>query len=35
MNASLLLEASQSTKTYRLKLDLTINWASVFAFFGL
>lgn len=35
MNASLLLEASQSTKTYRLKLDLKISLALVLAFFGL
>jgi hypothetical protein len=32
MNASLLLEASQSTKSFRLKFDLKISMASIFAF---
>lgn len=35
MNASLLLEASQSRKTIRLKFDLRISLASIVAFFGL
>jgi hypothetical protein len=35
MNASLVLEASQSTKTFRLKLDLKISMALILAFFGL
>lgn len=34
MDASLLLEASQSTKTVRLKFDLKINLASIVYFFG-
>jgi hypothetical protein len=35
MNASLVLEASQSTKTFRLKFDLKISMALILAFFGL
>lgn len=35
MNASLVLEASQSTKTLRLKFDLKISLALVLALIGL
>jgi len=35
MDTSLLLEASQSTKTIRLKFDLKISLASILAFFGM
>ncbi len=35
MNASLVLEASQSTKSIRVKVDFKISLALILAFFGL
>jgi hypothetical protein len=35
MNASLLLEASQSKKSIRMKVDFKISLALIFALFGL
>lgn len=35
MHASLVLEASQSEQSFRLKFDLKVSLASILAYFGL